>query len=266
MHEHHDEELILDLRNDPNVTDAEIAARLDGCEQCLADFTEQRAVAELLADLEPVSLTGTERAELRTAVLAEVAPAQVIPLAPRRAWDWTRLGTVAAALVGVVAVAGLFSVIGGGGDEATSISEADSVAASDEASSDLGALALESAPRAGADGDDSAEDQPESAFGGSSVAEPSSLVLDLGPIDRTALRAELDGVRRDVSAMTESSGILQRFADEVDASCITELADPGAIRAIVTATVDGLDVEVYFDNVGGEFGFAGSDCSVYDIP
>ena len=31
MHEHHDEGLILDLRNDPAATDAEIAARLDGC-------------------------------------------------------------------------------------------------------------------------------------------------------------------------------------------------------------------------------------------
>ena len=265
MHEHHDEELILDLRNDPDATDAAIAAHLDGCEQCLADLAEQRAIAEVLADLEPVSLTGTERAELRTAVLAEVAPAPVIPLVPKRAWDWTRLGTVAAALVGVVAVAGLFSTIGGN-DEATNISNEDSVAAADEAESDLGALALEAAPSAGADGDDSAEDQPESDFGGSSVAEPSSLVLDLGRVDRTALQAELDRIRDEVLSMTESSGILQRYADEVDASCFTELADPGAIRAIVTATVDGLDVEVYFDNIGGEFGFAGTDCSSYDIP
>ena len=265
MHEHHEEELILDLRNDPNATHAEIAARLDGCEQCLADLDEQRAIAAYLADLEPVSLTGTERAELRTAVLAEVAPAQVIPLAPKRAWDWTRLGTVAAALVGVVAVAGLFTTIGGN-DEATSISSQDSAAAADEAESDLGALALEAAPSAGADGDDSAEDQPESAFGGSSVAEPSSLVLDLGPIDRTTLQAELDRVRSQVLAMTESSGILQRYADEVDASCTAELADPGAIRAIVTATVDGRVVEVYFDNVGGEFGYVSTDCSSYDIP
>jgi hypothetical protein len=30
--------------------------------------------------------------------------------------------------------------------------------------------------------------------------------------------------------------------------------------------VDGLDVEVYLDGSGSEFGFASMDCSVYDLP
>lgn len=264
MHEHHDEDLIFDLLDDPDATDVEIVARLGGCEQCIADLAEQRTIVALLADLEPVSLTGTERAALRTSVLAEVAPATVLPLTPRRAWDWTRLGTVAAALAGVVVVAGLFSVIGGGADQATSIP--DSLAAEEAADTDEGALALEAAPRAADAGDDALADQPESDFAGASLAEPSNLVLDLGAIDRGAFEAELDSVRSQVLSMTESSGVLEHDANEVEASCVSDLTDPGAIRAIVTATVDGIDVEAYFDNVGGEFGFAGPDCSVYDLP
>jgi hypothetical protein len=66
--------------------------------------------------------------------------------------------------------------------------------------------------------------------------------------------------------MTESSGVLQQRANEVDASCVGELPDPGSIRAIVIATVDGLDVEVYLDADGGEFGYASMDCSRYDLP
>lgn len=262
MHEHHDEGLILDLRNDPDLTDAEIAARLDGCEQCLADLAEQRAIAEVLAGLDSVSLTGTERAALRTAVLAEVAPAPVIPLVRGRAWDWTRLGTVAAALVGVVAVVGLFSVMGGDTNEAAT--DSDTVAAAEVP--DDGRMALEAEPEAGIAGDDAAADEAAADSAGASLAGPSDLVLDLGPIDRAGLELELDRVRNQVVQMTESSGVLQRYADEVDASCTAELDDAGAIRAIVTATVDGIDIEVYFDNVGGEFGFASMDCSDYDIP
>ncbi len=273
MHEHHDEDLILDLLDDPVATDAEISVRLDGCEQCLVDLVEQRTIAGFLADLERPSLTGTERAELRTAVLAEVAPAQVIPLIPKRAWDWTRLGTVAAALVGVVAVAGLFSVIGGGGDgEAESIP--DTVAAADEADADLGILALEAEPSADIAAGDAADDAaPDAAaeeaaedLGGASLAPPSDFVLDLGPLDRPGLAAELDRIRSLVTEMTESSGVLQRYANGVDVSCTAELDDPGGVRAIVTVMVDGLDVEIYFDSSGGEIAYASMDCSTYDLP
>lgn len=265
MHEHHDEGLILDLRNDPAATDAEIAARLDGCEQCLADLAEQKAIAALLNDLESPALTGPERAALRSAVLAEVEPAPVIHLAPRRAWDWTRLGTVAAALVGVVAVAGLFSVIGDGTDEAAIIP--DSVAASEPAASDTDTaqLALEAAPAAEA-GSDGAFDESADDFAGASIAAPSELVRDLGSVDRPDFEEALDSIRAQVIEETESSGVLQRTADEVDARCVEELPDPGSIRAVVTAMVDGLDVEVYLDGSGGEFGFASMDCSVYDLP
>ena len=187
----------------------------------------------------------------------------MFPLTPRRAWDWTRLGTVAAALVGVIAVAGLFSMIGGDADQA--LDESDTAVAADAVDSDTEPLALEAAPSAdagdGAVAEDSADDSA-----GASIAEPSDLVFDLGPIDLPGFGAELDRVRVQVMQMTESSGVLQRAANEVDTSCLEELADPGSIKAIVTAMVDGLDVEVYFDGSGDEFGYASMDCSVYDLP
>lgn len=267
MHEHQNEELILDLRGDPDLTDAEIATRLDGCEQCLADLMEQRTIAAYLADLDKPSLTGTERAALRTAVLEEIQPATVIQLSTKRSWDWTRLGTVAAALVGVVAVAGIFSVIGGGTDDASP--GEDSLAATELADADDGALSIEAAPgadigRAGVA--EEAADEAAGDFGGAALAAPSDLVVDLGPIDRDVFATELDGIRRQVVEMTESSGVLQRAADQVELSCLDQLPETGSIRAIVTAEVDGLDVEAYFAAGGDEFGFASMDCSEYDLP
>ena len=112
MHEFHDEDLILDLLDAPAVTDADASARLDGCTQCLADYTEQRSIVDMLSRLDTPTLTARERSALHSAVFSELGSRVVVPLEPRRSWNWTRLGTVAAALVGVVAVAGLFSILG----------------------------------------------------------------------------------------------------------------------------------------------------------
>ncbi len=265
MHEHHDEVLLLDLLDDPAATEVEMAARLDGCEQCVADLAEQREIATHLADLEAPSLTGTERAALRTGVLSLIEPGPVIPLTSKPAWDWTRLGTVAAALVGVVAVAGLFSFVGG--DAADEALDTATVAA-EEADVDMGALQLEAAPSADGFGDDAALEEPAESMAGDSaaMAAPSDLIVDLGPVDLPGFAEGLDRVRKQFFDITESSGVLQRYADEAAVSCITQLRDPGAVRAIVKALVDGLEVEVYLDNSGGEFAYAGADCSAYDIP
>ncbi len=264
MHEFHDEVLILDLLDDPAATEVEMAARLDGCEQCIADLAEQREIATYLADLEAPSLTGTERAALRTGVLSLIEPAPVIPLTSKPAWDWTRLGTVAAALVGVVAVAGLFSFVGG--DAADEALDTATVAAED-ADVDMGALQLEAAPSADGFGDDAALEEPAESMAGdaAAIAAPSDLIVDLGPVDLGGFAEGLDRVRNQFFN-TESSGVLQRYADEAAVSCITQLRDPGAVRAIVKALDDWLEVEVYLDNAGGEFAYAGGDCSAYDIP
>lgn len=262
MHEHQ-HEAILDLRNDPVITQAEIETRLDGCEQCLTDLAEQQSIASYLADLDPPSLTGPERAMLRSAVLAEIESAEVIPLAPPRGWDWTRLGTVAAALVGVVAVAGIFSMVGGDTDEASD--GGDTVAASELADADDAALAFEAVPSAELPGSDAADESAED-LGGAALAAPSDLVVDLGAVDRAEFATGLDDVRRSVVEMTESSGVLQRAADQVELSCLDRLSNAGSIRAIVTAVVDGLEVEVYLDGGGEEFGYVSMDCSSYDVP
>ncbi len=78
--------------------------------------------------------------------------------------------------------------------------------------------------------------------------------------------SELDDIRSDVANLVESSGILERQLKSVDASCIAEVPDQGTIRAVLTATVDGTDIEVYLDVYGEEFGFSGESCSPYDLP
>ncbi len=276
MHEFHDEDLILDLLEDPAVTPAAVSSRLDECAQCVADYADQRGIIEQLSHLESPTLTAFERSALRSAVFDELAsddqesnvpesdvPASniVVPLRPRRAWDWTRLGTVAAALVGVVAVAGLVSVLGGTNDQATEGLDTAAVAVNAD---DAGGASLE-APLAESDavGADAME---ESAGDAAAIAAPSDLVKDIGAVDRPGFAAELEDVRDQVTQMTESSGVLQRAADEVPLACREAVPDLGAIRAIVTAVVDGFEVEVYFDNSGAEFGYASIDCTTYELP
>lgn len=261
MHEHHDEALILDLL-DAAATDAAAAARLDGCERCISDLAEQRSIAAHLSDLEPISLTGPERVALRSGVLSEIeSGAEVVTLSPGRSWDWTRLGTVAAALAGIVVVAGLFSLLGGGGDDGGV------QAATLESADDAGGSIASSAEAPMADEERATEAlAEESADAAATIAAPSELVIDLGPIDRPTLAEELERVRNQVEDMTESSGVLQSDADAVAVSCLVELPDPGAVRAIVKALVDGFEVEVYLDDAGAEFGYSGIDCSSYELP
>jgi hypothetical protein len=262
MHEFHDEDMILDLLDEPAASAADVSARLDGCAQCLSDYAEQRAIVDQLAHLESPALTAGERSDLHSAVFTELESDVVVPIRARRAWDWTRLGTVAAALVGVVAVAGLFSSLGGTDEDIAG--DLDTAAVALNADDSAGGLSAE-APLAEADvaGDDAME---ESAADSAAIAAPSDLVIDIGPVDRPGFASELERVRNEVTRMTDSSGVLQRYADEVTLACPTEVPDLGAVRAIVTALVDGFEVEVYFDNSGGEFGYASIDCTTYELP
>ena len=102
--------------------------------------------------------------------------------------------------------------------------------------------------------------------GAATLAAPSDLVVDLGPVDLQGFADGLDRVRNQVGDQTESSGVLQRDADGVEVECVAELPDRGSVRAIVTALVDGLAVEVYFDYAGEEIAYASADCSPYDLP
>lgn len=261
MHEFHDEDLILDLLDAPAVTDEGASARLDGCTQCLADYTEQRSIVDMLSRLDTPTLTARERSALHSAVFSELGSRVVVPLEPRRSWNWTRLGTVAAALVGVVAVAGLFSILGGSEDQAAQDLDTAAVGlnADDSAGAPFEAPLAEAA-------DMGADTMEEAAADSSAIAAFSDLVEDLGPVDQPGFAAGLEAIRNQVTEMTESSPVLQRSADELPLACRDAVPDLGAIRAIVTALVDGFEVEVYFDSSGEEFGYASIDCAPYRLP
>lgn len=260
MHEHHDEALILDLL-EMSVTDTEAESRLDGCRQCVADFAEQRSIAGYLGSLDPVTMTPWERSELRSAVFAELdSGGTVVQLLPRRGFDWMRVGTVAAALVGVVAVAGLFSALSDGTDGGQVLDEAATITSGDDA----GASA--EAPLADEERSVEGLAVEESAAESAAIAAPSNLVRDLGAVDVPTFKSELDRIRGEVTDMTESSPVLQSDADRVPIECLGELSDRGSIRAIVTALVDGFEVEAYIDDDGGDYLYASIDCSTYELP
>ncbi len=259
MHEHHDEALILDLL-EMSVTDTEAESRLDGCRQCIADFAEQRSIAGYLGRLDPETMTPSERSELRSAVFAELGSGgTVVQMLPRRGFDWMRVGTVAAALVGVVAVAGLFSVLSDGTDGGQALDEAATITSGDDAEASAEAPVDEERSFEGLAVEESAADS-------AAIAAPSNLVRDLGAVDVPTFKSELDRIRGEVTDMTESSPVLQSDADRVPIECLGELSDRGSIRAIVTALVDGFEVEAYIDDDGGDYLYASIDCSTYELP
>jgi hypothetical protein len=141
---------------------------------------------------------------------------------------------------------------------------------SSEADLDTAAVGLNADDSAGAPfeaplaeaADMGADTMEEAAADSSAIAAFSDLVEDLGP----GFAAGLEAIRNQVTEMTESSPVLQRSADELPLACRDAVPDLGAIRAIVTALVDGFEVEVYFDSSGEEFGYASIDCAPYRLP
>lgn len=269
MHEFHDEDVVLDLLDavldgETMLDDSDIRARLDECETCMADFAEQREMISHLGDLPRPVMTMVERNALHDRVDTALDAAVVTAIGSRRATrDWTRIGSVAAALVGVVAVAGLITSLSGGP------ASLDDSGGSGSPTADLTAQAVEEAPSAdeAADGETFGAAESGLAAGDTAaIAAPSDLVRDVGSVDESMFESELEDIRDDASALQESSGILQRQLNGVDAACLEEVPDRGTIRAVLTATVDGTDVEVYFDVDGDEFGFAGDNCRPYPLP
>lgn len=266
MHEIHDEDVILDLLDDGTLTDGEAFARLDNCEGCMADFTEQREMIRHLGELGRPVMAANERAAIRTHVDSALDASVVTSIDSRRQRDWTRLGTVAAALVGVVAVVGLFTSMGDGlqSNDAASPDEPITAALEARAADEAGSTAQ--AEDAADGGALNAAESGLSAADTAAIAAPSNLVRDVGSVNEEMFESELENIREDVANQAESSGILQRQLDNVEADCVEEVPDSGTIRGILTATVDGRDVEVYLGGEGEEFGFVGASCSQYELP
>lgn len=263
MHDHQPD-LVLDLLDRPGLSESEVAARLDGCSACLADLDEQRSMRAALERIQPVALAEGERAELRSSVMRELDAEVVTPFTASRPFDWMRVGTVAAAFLGLVVVAGLAADIGSNdadgqnlaaeveGDEATGADTAVTSAAMEES--------LERADMATADDAGNA-----GAETGTAIAPFSDLVLDLGDVSESELGEELARLADHVEQLTESSPILRSLVDPDRVGCLDVVDDLGAVRGLATAVLDGTDVEAYVTLDGATAIYTSSDCAPVDL-
>lgn len=259
MHDH-DELLIIDLLEDPSLGDEEVRARLEGCAECIADLDAQRSVMMMLDQLPPVTMTETERHALRRQVEQELGTPNVVALPGRWRWDWTRLGAVAAAMLGVFVIGGIVANLGSG-DEAGAPTTM--VAAGEQSTTrENESFAADSAE---ALEDSATEDDGADADAGiASLVPESDFVRDLGPIDATAFASEVEALSEDIRSMDESasSGTLHGIGD----TCLDQIDDPSTVRGALLATVDGTPVVVFFDPAGTPTAFSTSDCSPYPLP
>ena len=259
MHDH-DELLIIDLLEDPSLSDEEVRARLEGCAECFADFDAQRSVVTMLGLLPPVTMTETERHALHRQVDRELGSSNVVALPGRWRWDWTRLGAVAAAMLGVFVIGGIVASLGSGDDAGAPTTM---VAAGEQSNTrETESFAADSAE---ALEDSATEDDGADADAGiASLVPESDFVRDLGPIDATAFASEVDALSEEIRSLDESapSAMLPGIGD----TCLDQIDDPSTVRGALRATVDGTPVVAFFDPAGTPTAFSTSDCSSYPLP
>lgn len=258
MHDH-DELLIIDLLEDPSLRDEEVRTRLEGCAECIADFNAQRSVMTMLDQLPPITMTETERHALRRHVDKELGSPNVVALPGRWSWDWTRLGAVAAAMLGVFVIGGIVANLGSGDDAGGAPTTM--VAASEEsATRENESFAADSAEAL----DDSAT--ADDGAGIASLVPESDFVRDLGPIDATAFASEVDALSEEIQSLGESGAASEPDLEGVAEDCLDLIDDPSTLRGVLLATVDGTPVEVFFDSEGTPTAFSTTDCSPYPLP
>lgn len=270
MHDH-DLELIFDLVGESGLPPSEVVARLDGCEPCLADFAEQRQIVELLGSFHSPQMTGTERTALHTGVDADLDRGTVVAL-PNRHIEWSRVGTIAAAFLGLVVVVGVVSSLGSNNDAST---------AADGTITE--SLAAESAAAAGISADTDAAAEPEDVeelapvaesaqdLPADSVAPPSDLVVNLGSVTNEEFVAAIEQTKTDVGFSTESSGLLTRFLRDTGARCwsdVNKIDDDKIddVRAAIVGVVNDVPLEAYVYLDGDFVVFKTADCSVTNLP
>lgn len=259
MHDH-DELLIIDLLEDPSLGDEEIRARLESCAECLADFDAQRSVMTMLDQLPPVTMTETERHALHRQVDQELGSSNVVGLPGRWSWDWTRLGAVAAAMLGVFVIGGIVANLGSGDDAGAPTTM---VAASEESTTrETEGFAADSAEAL--EDSATADDGADADAGIASLVPESDFVRDLGPIDAIAFASEVEALSEEIRSLDESapSEMLPGLGD----TCLDQIDDPSTVRGALLATVDGTPVVVFFDPAGTPTAFSTTDCSPYPVP
>lgn len=256
MHDH-DELLIIDLLENPSLSDEGARARLEGCAECIADLDAQRSVMMMLDQLPPATMTEAERHTLRRQVDDELGSPDIVALPGRWRWDWARLGAVAAAMLGVFVIGGIVANLGSG-DETVAGPTTMAAASEESTTRENESFAADSAevmedPATADDGAGIASLAPESGF-----------VRDLGPIDAAAFASEVEALSEQIRSSDESvsSGTLNGVGE----TCLEQIDDPSTLRGALLAAVDGTPVAAYFDSEGTPTAFSTTDCSPYPLP
>lgn len=258
MHDH-DELLIIDLLEDPSLSDEEVRTRLDGCAECIAEIDAQRTVMTMLGQLPAVTLTEAERHALHRQIDKELGSSNVVTLPGRGRWDWTRLGAVAAAMLGVFVIGGVVANLGSGDDSGAGPTTM-AVAGEESATRETQDFAADSAEVM----EDSADDGADSGI--ASLVPESDFVRDLGPVDATAFASEVEMLSEEIRTSDESGEVSEPDLRDAGETCLDALDDPSALRRVLVATVDGAPVVAYFDAEGTPTAFSTTDCSPYPLP
>ncbi len=250
MHDQHDTDLIAafadgDLDGDSRVIEQQLAE----CAECRMEFELHRDVRAMLRSAPSVTMTEDERSKLRSGVLGGVergAPVVQIPVR-RPSRRWMALGSVAAAALAVVGVAGILTS-GLGADEAT---EATVAAATGEAAADgseySSRMELAVPETTMADGGDVAEEAASdtTAAGAVEPAEPYLSYQDMGDTPQSELDAMVERTLAGLGATEQPDQLTAEWFAENDKptpSCFVSVEDP--LYAVITATVEGDDIEV----------------------
>lgn len=222
MH-NHDLDLIAAYADGlPEVDAGRARALIDTCGICRDEYEAQRAVRSWLQEPPPAGLDVAERHRLRGAVLESIGGGTpVVDLAKMRMRRWVAVGSVAAALMVMVGLGNILSsprVSETATDLETTVEMSEGDAGEEMATSEALRAQLS----------------------------PESSVVALGDVDLETLRVEIDTLREAFEvAGSDSEDTAQATAalPAFEPSCVAELET--VPYQIITATVDGIDVEVF---------------------
>lgn len=254
MHDRHDTDLIAafadgDLEGDTSAIEQQLAE----CAECRVEFELHRDVRAVLSSAPSVTMTDDERSRLRAGVLAGVergAPVVQMPVR-RPSRRWMALGSVAAAALAVVGVAGIVtSGLGTGTDDsATATTAAATAAAADDAAgaeySDRLQLAVPETTMMADDGDMAEESATATTAASAELAEPYLSYQDMGDAPEVEVDAMVERTIAGLAATDAPEPLTAEWFAENDKptpSCFVAVEDP--LYAVITATIGSEEVEV----------------------
>lgn len=256
----HDLDLIAGLADGSLDGDPSAAERLlETCPACRAEHEGQQAVRTWLRAAPLVSLTAAERDDLSRRVNAELdRGATIVPLSRR----WMALGSVAAALVVAVGVMGVVRSLSSGDDVTATFETASAVTTTGRESVDLAA-----------DGAATTAAGSTAATGAGVPLDATAaevMAVDLGAVDRSEVIVAADQMLASLAAsdlsLTRLGAAEFTEAERATPTCLP----PEDLFGVITATVDGTDIEVFIvaDSETGELrsdAFRVEDCAGFDL-